>query len=94
MPKNSVAARGAKSRNEPPTALVEYVRRRGHETKVEANGFSPAAFKLKPAAAYLGGLSVPTMHRLVKDGKLRPFRQVRHLLFTKSELDRWLVAGM
>ena len=51
-------------------------------------------FKLKPAAAYLGGLSVPTMHRLVARGLLRPNRSLRHLLFSKTELDRFLRDGM
>jgi excisionase family DNA binding protein len=51
-------------------------------------------FKLKPAAAYLGGLSVPTMHRLIARGLLRPNRSLRHLLFPKSELDRFLREGM
>ena len=50
--------------------------------------------KLKPAAAYLGGLSVPTMHRLIARGLLRPNRSLRHLLFPKSELDRFLREGM
>jgi hypothetical protein len=51
-------------------------------------------FKLKPAAAYLGGLSVPTMHRLIARGLLRPNRSLRHLLFSKTELDRFLREGM
>jgi excisionase family DNA binding protein len=51
-------------------------------------------FKLKSAAAYLGGLSVPTMHRLIARGLLRPNRSLRHLLFPKSELDRFLREGM
>ncbi len=50
--------------------------------------------KLKPAVAYLGGLSVPTMHRLIARGLLRPNRSLRHLLFSKSELDRFLREGM
>jgi helix-turn-helix protein len=50
--------------------------------------------KLKPAAAYLGGLSVPTMHRLIKRGLLKPNRTTRHLLFAVSELDRFLHDGM
>jgi excisionase family DNA binding protein len=50
--------------------------------------------KLKAAAAYLGGLSVPTMHRLIARGLLRPNRSLRHLLFPKSELDRFLREGM
>jgi Helix-turn-helix domain len=49
-----------------------------------------AALKLQPAAKYLGGLSVPTMHRLILKGELVPVRKVRHLLFTIDELDRFL----
>ena len=52
------------------------------------------ALKLKPAAQYLGGLSVPTMHRLIQRGLLKPNRSVRHLLFTRQELDRFLEEGM
>jgi excisionase family DNA binding protein len=51
---------------------------------------APGALKLKPAAEYLGGLSVPTMHRLIKRGLLRPCRSLRHLLFSRAELDRFL----
>jgi hypothetical protein len=52
------------------------------------------ALKLKPAAQYLGGLSVPTMHRLIKRGLLRPNKSTRHLLFPVGELDRFLKDGM
>ena len=52
------------------------------------------ALKLKPAAQYLGGLSVPTMHRLICRGLLRPNRTLRHLLFSREELDRFLREGM
>jgi len=55
---------------------------------------SVGGLKLKPAAQYLGGLSVPTMHRLIQRGLLRPNRALRHLLFPKSELDRFLREGM
>jgi hypothetical protein len=54
---------------------------------------SPAALKLKPAAAHLGGLSEPTMHRLIARGLLRPNRSTRHLLFPISELERFLRDG-
>jgi excisionase family DNA binding protein len=71
------------------------------KTRSAPNGaHSPAttqpvgAFKLKPAAAYLGGLSVPTIHRLIQRGLLRPCRATRHLLFTRAELDRFLHDGM
>jgi len=51
----------------------------------------PGAYKLKPAALYIGGLSVPTMHRLIQRGLLKPCRATRHLLFSKKELDRFLM---
>jgi len=51
---------------------------------------SPGALKLKEARQYLGGLSIPTMHRLIKRGLLKPNRATRHLLFPLSELDRFL----
>jgi hypothetical protein len=51
------------------------------------------ALKLKPAAQYLGGLSVPTMHRLMKRGLLRANHSTRHLLFTIEELNRFLKDG-
>src|SRR5262249_23141291 len=50
--------------------------------------------KLKPAAQYLGGLSVPTMHRLIQRGLLRPNRALRHLIFPVAELDRFLREGV
>jgi hypothetical protein len=52
------------------------------------------ALKLQQARQYLGGLSVPTMHRLCKRGLLRPNRATRHLLFPLVELDRFLREGM
>jgi hypothetical protein len=54
----------------------------------------PGAFKLKRAAQYLGGISIPTIHRLMKRGLLRPNRALRHLLFSREELDRFLREGM
>lgn len=51
------------------------------------------ALKLKPAADYLGGLSIPTMHRLVQRGLLKPNRSLRHLIFPIAELDRFLCEG-
>ena len=52
------------------------------------------ALKLQQARHYLGGLSVPTMHRLIQRGLLRPNKSTRHLLFPISELDRFLHEGM
>ena len=54
---------------------------------------SRGALKLKEAREYLGGLSVPTMHRLVRRGLLKPNRATRHLLFSIDELNRFLRAG-
>jgi hypothetical protein len=48
------------------------------------------AFKLSEACQYLGGLSVPTVKRLKKRGLLKPVPAIRHLLFSKAELDRFL----
>ena len=58
--------------------------------KIESQG----ALKLREARQYLGGLSIPTIHRLIKRGLLRPNRSTRHLLFTIAELDRFLGDGM
>jgi hypothetical protein len=52
------------------------------------------ALKLRGACAYLGGLSVPTVHRLIKRGLLKPNRSTRHLLLPVAELDRFLREGM
>jgi len=52
------------------------------------------ALKSPDARKYLGGISVPTMHRLINRGLLRPNRATRHLLFTVAELDRFLRDGM
>jgi excisionase family DNA binding protein len=54
-----------------------------------ANSTPRGALKLKPAAHYLS-LSVPTVHRLVKNGLLKPNRATRHLLFPVEELQRFL----
>ena len=67
----------------------------GAEKEITVAPSTPVgALKLKPAAQYLGGLSVPTMHRLIRRGLLRPNRAVRHLLFSREELDRFLREGM
>ena len=46
----------------------------------------PGGLKLHAAAQYLG-LSEVTVRRLVAKGKLRPVRDVRHLLFSRKNLD-------
>jgi excisionase family DNA binding protein len=55
---------------------------------------SQGALKMREAREYLGGLSVPTVHRLIERGLLRPNRSTRHLLFPVAELDRFLADGM
>jgi helix-turn-helix protein len=52
------------------------------------------ALKSPDARKYLGGISVPTMHRLINRGLLRPNRATRHLLFPVDELNRFLRDGM
>jgi hypothetical protein len=52
------------------------------------------ALKSPDARKYLGGISVPTMHRLINRGLIRPNRAMRHLLFSIPELDRFLRDGM
>ena len=102
MPKNSDAARRAKSRNEPntftPVNRGDWTgpgkARKKAKKDFTTEEVAAAALKLKPAAAYLGGLSVPTMHRLMQRGLLRPNRSTRHLLFLRSELERFLKDGM
>jgi excisionase family DNA binding protein len=49
----------------------------------------PGGFKLKQAAKYLS-ISPITLRRLVDRGLIRPNRQLRHLLFFRAELDRFL----
>jgi hypothetical protein len=58
-----------------------------------ASTIPPGALKQPEARAYLGGISIPTLHRLIRRGLLRPNRSTRHLLFPISELDRFLREG-
>jgi excisionase family DNA binding protein len=51
------------------------------------------AFKLKPACKYAGNISQMTMRREIEKGRIRPCRNLRHLLISKAELDRWLTEG-
>jgi len=52
------------------------------------------ALKSRAARQYLGGISEPTLFRLIERGLLKPNRATRHLLFPISELDRFLREGM
>jgi hypothetical protein len=66
----------------------------GAEQKLASPTTPVGALKLHEARVYLGGLSVPSMHRLIQRGLLRPNRTLRHLLFPITELDRFLREGM
>jgi hypothetical protein len=48
---------------------------------------------LKESCQYLGGLHSATVRRLVQRGLLNPNRCLRHLVFLKSDLDRFLKEG-
>jgi excisionase family DNA binding protein len=56
-----------------------------NSTTLEARG----GFKLKHAAKYLD-VSPMTVKRLIERGMLRPNKKLRHLLFSRAELDRFL----
>jgi hypothetical protein len=51
-------------------------------------------YKVPAAARYLGGISLPSVYRLVQRGLLRPNRALRVLVFAKKDLDRFLEDGM
>jgi helix-turn-helix protein len=55
-----------------------------------SEGTTPAAFKLKQACQYLGGISPVTARRLIKRGLLKRNRALRHIVISKAELDRFL----
>jgi hypothetical protein len=59
-------------------------------SKSTANEPLRGALKFKDAQQYLGGLSKPTIHRLIERGLLKPNRKLRHLIFPIRELDRFL----
>jgi hypothetical protein len=76
------------------TPQAEAVTKSAIVQTVQSRSAPTGALKLRHARQYLGGLSVPTMHRLIKRGLLRPNRATRHLLFPLVELDRFLREGM
>lgn len=46
------------------------------------------ALRSKPEAAeYLGGISIRTLERLVKDGQLRPVKLRGRVMFSQTALD-------
>ena len=52
-----------------------------------ANGF-----KLRPEAKYLS-ISEPSLRHLEKNGQIKANKKTRHLIFSRTELDRWLLSG-
>jgi hypothetical protein len=51
---------------------------------------APGGFKIKAACQYCGGISTVTMRRLIEKGLIRPNRQLRHIIISRAELDRFL----
>jgi len=73
--------------------MLKQKTKRGASSAEALANSPPGAYRSAEACWYLR-ISLPTLHREVKAGKLRPCRQVRHLRFLKSELDRWLRDGV
>jgi len=48
------------------------------------------ALKIPGAAKYIGGVAEITIRRLIASGKIKPCRNIRHVLIPIKELDRWL----
>jgi excisionase family DNA binding protein len=61
-------------------------------TKLEPSNVerSRGGFKLKEACDYIGGVSQVTMRRLIDRGLIKPNRALRHILISRTELDRFL----
>ena len=51
------------------------------------------AFKLEEACEYLGGFAPVTVRRLIARGLIRRVPAIRHLLFARIELDRFLAGS-
>jgi hypothetical protein len=75
-----------------PTNDVETNARKAAQRRRAAQraNVTPAAMKLEEARHYIGGLSVPMMFRLINQGVLHPNRHLRHLLFSREQLDKFL----
>jgi excisionase family DNA binding protein len=59
-------------------------------TETQPPRLAPGGLKLKDAAEYLGGLSLVTMRRLIERGLIKPNKTLRHIIISRSELDRFL----
>jgi len=58
--------------------------------RVASQDANPAAFKLKQACQYLGGISPVTVRRLIDRGLIKRNPALRHIVISKAELDRFL----
>lgn len=56
----------------------------------EPAGIDKLAFTVPDTATMLGGICHETVRRLAKRGKLRPVKGIRHLLFSRKEIERFL----
>ena len=81
------------SRNDRQKPQAEAVTKSAIIQRAQSRPALTGALKLQQARQYLGGLSIPTMHRLINRGLIKPNRALRHLLFPISELDRFLTEG-
>ena len=61
-------------------------------TTLTDDAIAVGALKARGAARFLS-ISLPTLRRQVRDGKLIPNRYTRHLIFSVKELNRWLEEG-
>ena len=75
--------------SEVQNSLVTQTKRKRRSYDSMSNPPQPGAFKFRPAATYLS-ISEPTLHRLVKRGLIKPSRALRHYIFSRAELDRFL----
>jgi hypothetical protein len=60
------------------------------EVSPQPVGLERLAFTVPDTATMLGGVCHETVRRLAKRGKLRPVKGLRHLLFTRKEIERFL----
>jgi len=60
------------------------------ESKPKSEPPDRAAYKLDESCQILGGISKMSIYRLVERGLLRPNRALRHLIFSREELMRFL----
>ncbi len=65
-----------------------------HTPSTPKNPTAPAveqgAFKIPAACRYLGGISEISLRRLIAKGQIKPCRGLRHVLVSRTELDRFL----